>query len=630
MSNKQSFFRNLITAGIPGGFEISDVRKAVILNIFSTIGTCFAFLFGIKDVKEGHLVIGFVTLSIGILFISVLTYFRIRKNIKFSVAANTFLISALYVFLIAFGQNAEMILWAFNFPIVAYFLLGRRTGTITSLALIAVYLFFFIFPTFTRMTFSEGFALRFVSGYFAVVLLMYAFERIRAAIYKKLMYANLENSEYIAETEQQTEELHAQAENLKANNEELEKLTLVAENTDNIVQIISPEGKVEWVNKSFSKVYDLSFEEYIQKYGASIFSEDKDRATQRAFKKCVNDKKTVQYQAKSRIGQNSEVSTQVTLSPTLNIKNEVVKVIAIETDISKLKKAEEEILKQSAEMYSQKEELQTQNDEISSQNKLLRKQNESIREGIAVAQKIQHVILPSKKILDAAFDNFILFRPKDVVSGDFYWHAELLDKSCTFTVVADCTGHGVPGAFMSMIGSRLLSEIVMVDGILDPKEILTELHIRVVKELQQETTANNDGMDLCLMKVGKSENEGVDITYCGAKRPLIIVPKSGEIKTLKGSRKSIGGTQQKRTVIHFENENITLQKGDTVYLSSDGYIDQNNVQRQKFGTPKLYIVLEEIRALELKEQKSILNSVLEQYMGEATQRDDISIMGVRF
>ncbi len=630
MSKKQNVFRNIFTAGIQGEFEQSDVRKALIFNLFTLVGTTFAFLFGFKDLKAGKVALGSFVLVIGVLFVAALIDFRIRKNVKFSAFATPLLLFTPYIFLLISGGTVEVIFWAFNFPMVAYFMLGRKTGTIAASLLILIYLAFFMFPLSNMANFTADFALKFVSGYVMVMVLMAVFEKIRSTIYKKLMFANSEKADYITEAELQTEELQAQAENLQTSNAELEKLTFVAEHTDNIVQIISPNGDIEWVNNAFSKTYQLSFEDYTQRYGKNIFSDNRASATKKAFRKCVAEKKTISYQAKAKLGLEKNIVTQVMLSPTLNIKNEVEKIIAIETDITVLKQAEMKILKQSAEMYQQKEKFEQQNAEVQAQNQLLSIQNENIKAGIATAKTIQQTILPKQEILDKEYQNFILFRPKDIVSGDFYWYAQCPDKEYSFTVVADCTGHGVPGAFMSMISNRLLNEIVIVNKIHDPKEILTQLHNKIVQELKQKTTTNNDGMDLCLCKINSTNKQHIKITYCGAKRPLLIVKNNGEIQIVKGTRKSIGGTQVKRRVVEFENKELTIAHGDTIYLTTDGYIDQNNEARLRFGTPQLLIVLQEISKLDLPSQKAILEAILEKYMGHLSQRDDITIMGIEF
>ncbi len=275
--------------------------------------------------------------------------------------------------------------------------------------------------------------------------------------------------------------------------------------------------------------------------------------------------------------------------------------------------------------------------------RVIDRQHTHIKGSIKYAKTIQNAILPDKQLLDRYFDTFILFYPKDVVSGDFYWFRKIeknesLPQDLFFIAVADCTGHGVPGAFMSMIGSRLLDEIVTMRKIYSPAEILRELNLGIQKALNQEKTDNNDGMDVCLLCVSMGEGENADkqyeLKFSGAKRPIYYRqhnPRNengNAIVQLKGSISTAGGRRSRRESI-FEEHTGILNNGDILYLTSDGYIDQHNVQREKMGTRQLLDMLNEVHPLSMQEQKGILEEKLIDHMKGTEQRDDITILGIK-
>ncbi len=258
------------------------------------------------------------------------------------------------------------------------------------------------------------------------------------------------------------------------------------------------------------------------------------------------------------------------------------------------------------------------------------KKNEHIRSSITYARNIQETILPLRKNMNKFLDTFVLFMPKDIVSGDFYWHTDISrnGKKEAIYAVVDCTGHGVPGAFMSLIGNRILNRIVNERQIFSPENILTELNHFIVEALKQETSDNNDGMDVALCKVTQTEN-GAHVVYAGAKRNLIFVKPSGELDTLKGVRKSIGGVRARRNSVSYEAESIEVEKGTLLYLSTDGYTDQNGQGAKKFGSIAFRDLLTEISQVSVDEQEVILRRTIEVHMGRFEQRDDITILGIK-
>lgn len=292
-----------------------------------------------------------------------------------------------------------------------------------------------------------------------------------------------------------------------------------------------------------------------------------------------------------------------------------------------LKQQKEEILTQNEELKQQQEEIVTQRDYIEEQNKSLKDKNVRILDSIRYAQTIQEGILPFPERLHKNLtEHFVLYRPKDIVSGDFYWFEKLGAKN--YFAVADCTGHGVPGAFMSMIGTAILNDVVFKSQVNTPADILGEMNRTIIKVLKQEyVDANQDGIDVGLLSWEDTNNENITIEFAGAHRPLYCF-SDGVLHELKGVNKSIGGYQVNDR--DFENAQIKIKKGDTVFLTTDGYADQNDVDRKKIGSIHLKAILEENATKPLDEINKILNDYLDKHQKGSEQRDDITVIGIRF
>lgn len=258
--------------------------------------------------------------------------------------------------------------------------------------------------------------------------------------------------------------------------------------------------------------------------------------------------------------------------------------------------------------------------------KEIRTANRQVMDSIYYAKRIQEAILVSNKQLQSAFnEHFILYLPKDVVSGDFYWMSKL--QQYTFVAVVDCTGHGVPGAFMSMIGNTLLNELVNEQKNQEPHKILELLHTSIRSELKQTETENKDGMDVCLCRL-EPKGDTIELVFSGAKRPLFYTDEANEIQELKGDRQTIGGWQ---AMAHqdFTQQSITLPRGSILYLTSDGYVDTPNPNRKSFTKKRLLKLLTNIQEKPMPEQGQILQQQLEKFQQGAKQRDDITIVGLK-
>ncbi|MBN1187946.1 MAG: SpoIIE family protein phosphatase [Bacteroidales bacterium] len=283
-------------------------------------------------------------------------------------------------------------------------------------------------------------------------------------------------------------------------------------------------------------------------------------------------------------------------------------------------------------LEAQNEEILRQQEEILEQKRKLELQNKHIESGIRYAQNIQQAVLAIREEVDKELDCFIIYRPKEMVSGDFYWfsRAEIDDEEQLFAAVVDCTGHGVPGAFMSLIGNRLLSEIVNERMIHDPALIMEHLNTQVKIALRQRETDNHDGMDVCLCRLEKTKQNTTKVVFCGSKRPLIYYKQTeAQIVVVKGDRRSLGGIVPEWDDTDFTNQEIELSKGDLIYLSSDGFVDQDSPDAVKFGTKNLLELLNNIATLPLDKQKEHLENELEKFMNGNDQVDDITILGIR-
>lgn len=273
------------------------------------------------------------------------------------------------------------------------------------------------------------------------------------------------------------------------------------------------------------------------------------------------------------------------------------------------------------------QELKQQKDAMKEQNQQLATQAKRIQDSIKVAQNIQNSILPDEHKLGEHLDEyFLMFRPKDMVSGDFYWVSKV--EGQTFIVVADCTGHGVPGAMMTMIGKMSLDKIINYQKITDPKAIIHHLNQDINLILEQDRAYNHYGMDLGIFTLQAHNDTDIRVTFSGAKTHLYYIsPPYKDFQAIIGSRKSIGGEFMKH--LSFKKHEVILPKGTMLYAGSDGLADQNNHRRKRFGTRLLHELLKENAHLHVKKQQEILEEALELHMLKSEQRDDILWLGVR-
>ena len=258
------------------------------------------------------------------------------------------------------------------------------------------------------------------------------------------------------------------------------------------------------------------------------------------------------------------------------------------------------------------------------QKELIETKNKEILDSITYAKRIQEAILPSEKLVKSFLpESFILYMPKDIVAGDFYWIETSGDL--ILLAAADCTGHGVAGALMSMMGVSLLNQIVNEKKITAPAQILNHLHSAVITALKQSQNDSHDGMDIALCSFDLKNKQ---VIFAGANRPLWIV-RNNEVLTIAPDKIPIGGLQIEKKE-SYTNHTNALQAGDCIYLFTDGYADQFGGEHgKKLMTKTFKEMLISISGKKMQEQQTHLKDYFEKWKGENEQVDDVLVIGVK-
>ncbi len=273
---------------------------------------------------------------------------------------------------------------------------------------------------------------------------------------------------------------------------------------------------------------------------------------------------------------------------------------------------------------AQKDEIQKQKEIAENQRDLIVYQKKHITDSIHYAKRIQTALLPSLELFSDEIEHFVLYKPRDIVSGDFYWVAKIDGKQVV--IAADCTGHGVPGAFMSMLGVSLLNEIILNKKIIQPDQVLNVLREYVVHSLKQsvQTSGVKDGLDMCVCLIDFENNK---MQFAGANNPLWII-SGGQMNEIKGDKMPVA--------IHdnmspFTNHIIDLKKGDTFYIFSDGYADQfGGPQQKKILNKNFKMLLQRFHELPMLEQGAKIDEFFEGWRKELEQIDDVCVIGIRY
>ena len=416
----------------------------------------------------------------------------------------------------------------------------------------------------------------------------------------------------------QREELRAKKELLELKNTELTKLSLVASKTDNLIYIFLPDGNLDWFNSSFGTAFNMNLEEYKKEEPLNIVDISSNKNIRHVLNTCLREKIVVSYES-SQINNNTEKWYHTTLTPILDDNEEVTFLIAIDTDITMLKQFENELNQQRRDAEYQKDLAVKRKEEL--ENRQI-----EITDSIRYAKRIQTAVMPKVKQITRDFnDSFVLFLPKDIVSGDFYWYHSIQDKY--FVAAVDCTGHGVPGAFMSIIGTYLLNTIIINNGITNPAEILKQLNRKIKIALKSDNRdQNSDGMDISIAVIDKRHKT---VEFASALRPVYLF-KQDEFIEIKGDKIPITSSISGTTISTYTNHTYPFDNGDIFYIFSDGIIDQFGGEKgKKFLTKRFKQLLFEINPLSLQEQKEIIKKTLDNWKGDNEQVDDILVIGIR-
>ena len=588
--------------------------------------------------------------------------------------------------------------------------------------------------------------------------------------------------ERTVELTESLEELKTTTEIIEEKNIELEKLSIVASKTDNAILIMDREGNIEWLNEGFANLYEYTLNELYAQKGRSIFDVSSSDKIHANYNKSIDTKKSVHYEVLVTTKSGRKLWTQTTLTPILDKNNEVIKLVSIDSDISTLKEAEDEILQQKEEILAQAEalikseknlldiikflpdavmvidqtrcviawnksmevltgvkkhsiiglgnyeysvpffnerqpilidyifqpnripdnsynviehkdsilvgevscklydnkthylimtaaplgqntddiegailvvkdfterkksddDLKEANHELIQKNQKITYQQNNITDSIVYASKIQNALLPSKEALLNNFpEHFVMFQPRDIVSGDFYWVQEINQK--VIFAAADCTGHGVPGALMSMLGIAFLNDIVKSNKLIKPSEILDELRNMIKTSLHQTDKGNvaKDGMDIALCVY---DTETKILQFSGAHNPVYIIRNNSqpEIEGLSRFKKLTYRNDTLTQInadsqpigIHlreypFTNHEIQLLKDDRLYVFSDGFFDQvGGLDGKKYMSKHFKTLLLKNHKAPLSEQKEALKKTFDEWKGSKDQVDDVLVIGI--
>lgn len=396
---------------------------------------------------------------------------------------------------------------------------------------------------------------------------------------------------------ERTAQIEKQSRIIEEKNVELELLSLVASKTDNVVGIFDASGRIEYVNDSFVKRNLMSLQELKAWYGESLYELSNNPDIRTIVEEAVSNRRSVNYESlNKKVKSGTEVWESSTLTPLFDENDQLKKIIIIDTDVSERKKQEQ----------------------------IITQKNKDITDSISYARKIQHAILPSDAAIKAQLpQSFVLYMTKDIVSGDFYWFSHF----DTFSIIAavDCTGHGVPGAFMSLIGYNLLNKIVNEQKITDPRDILLELNMGVLEALHKNESESKDGMDIAICRINHKERT---IGYAGAMRPLWII-NDGVLNEVKADKIPIGTRQKDRDLpIAYTTHNIQVQKGDRFYIFTDGYADQFGGEKdKKYSSARFKELLIAVCEQNFSAQEQHIRNEHFKWKGDNEQVDDILLIG---
>lgn len=386
---------------------------------------------------------------------------------------------------------------------------------------------------------------------------------------------------------------------------EMEKLLTAVEQSDSGIIITSSTGIIEYANPFFTKLTGYTQEEIIGKKTPSILKSGyHDANFYKIFWNTIRSGKVWSGIFRNKRKNGELYWEQTTISPVKNPEGKTTNFVAIKEDISRRKENERALL---------------------DAFKTIQEKNEHIHHSINYAKRIQTAILPTCGILENNFADFFIFnKAVDVVSGDFYYFHET--ETEIIIAVADCTGHGIPGGFMTMLGHAFLDNIINTATVDTTGEILDRLRSVIIKSLNQTNSfdSSKDGMDISICKIDKNT---LQMQYSGAYNPILLI-KGDESELIKADRMPIGIYPKMKD---FQTHEIEIEEGDLIYLFSDGFQDQfGGENNQKYKSRNFYNLLIANKDKNLKEQKEIIEGELDDWIwSNNRQMDDILILGIK-
>lgn len=398
-------------------------------------------------------------------------------------------------------------------------------------------------------------------------------------------------------------EMHAVARDItesKRNGEQLKRLSYVAQNTGSIVIILDPEFKIEWINEAFTEVFGYSIEE-VKGRNPGDFLNGKNTSIPAIDR--ISDKLSVQEHVSEELVNydkfGNEKWIEINMDPILDENKKIINYIAVENDITDRK----------------------------SKEILIGEQHKSIIDSLNYASIIQNATLPTERDIELINKNVgVYYRPKDIIGGDFYLIDSMVNKhghAIEIYIVADCTGHGVPGAMLSVLCSSLLKEALRNPMVKTPAQALEFTRKKLIEVFNSNKDYSlNDGMDISVCVV---DRETGILDYCGANRPLFIY-QEGELKILKGDKQSVGFNH---VMVDFTYTRHVFSKGDTLYLFSDGIIDQfGGPKYKKFMTSRFKESIEVVKDFSVRDQVKYMTKEVQDWQGNSEQTDDVCLMVV--
>lgn len=395
---------------------------------------------------------------------------------------------------------------------------------------------------------------------------------------------------------QQKEEIEIQSQHLVKVNEELDKLSVIARQTDNGIKILNATGRITWINEGYTKMFGFSLDELQSLNGHNLIGEEANININELVNAWYGDKKPISFESLNKTKKGDEIWTQTTITPILADDGRIDHMVAIEADITKLKTAEREITVK----------------------------NEDITASISYAKRIQEAMFTPFDIVQKLYPKSFYFqKPKSIVSGDFYWTIQKRNK--LVVVCADCTGHGVPGAFMSLLGISFLNKIVNEKGYTSPDVILNRLRLNVINNLNQKAGSNaaGDGMDVSVVCIDLTTKQ---MQYAGAMNPAYLY-RNKEFIELKADRMPVGYFDDEERP--FTSKIVKIEKGDQLFLFTDGYHDQfGGNSSAKLKSTRFKAILEKTAAANYEKRKDIIYQEFNNWKGACPQVDDVLVMGI--